>query len=779
VQSGFLQIANMLVDDKRLKINNVNSEDRGSALHIAAKSNYLPICQVLLIKGVDLTIKDKNGLLAKEVTTTQTIKTLIEKYEQMQPVAKEQVIQFEEIKEEEGEEDDGYDQGNDQHQNKDISHSPLSDGAENFLASPKSPPHISSPVTRTNDFFSSKTDGKSKDKQPSKFTKAFNMRQLSPKSSMATEKSVNSPKPQEAQLQAKPMALQDIIATPMTTSEAIDGLLAQLKSTAFPYESLFPLKMVKGKLYKVHRLKLNSYSRYIYINPIEGALISYQSANKFPLSPNYIMRLNEITDLRILQDSGWYQKKNMYYFQVRTAQKNSIFYLNNLDLVQFWINEIHQAKMFYGWLQSIIDMRYSSQQCSIYECHYEENQQFLNKADELINLLLNIRIPEVDMDQYHIDLGLSAQEFAKRKAQEFTSLRTSLAGSHSSSQQLTFKSPSTGDLSDEDYASQRKSHLTAASALPNAGNEIVYEFETDKNLSQQLQKNVKQMLKIQREQNEAEVVRSDSLAEQNARQKLSKSTVQQQHMDQSQLLDDSEQGIGYNSFQLIEILGQGTFGKVFKVKKRESEDKREYAMKVLKKAFLVKNNHLRYAITEANILKLSDHPFVVKLHYSFQTPENLYMILDYCPGGDLAFHLNKKQIFDEAEARFFIAEVVLAMEYIHALNIIYRDLKPENILIDRDGHAKLADFGLAKEGVGDKQNAKSFCGSPAYLAPEMLLNKGVGKAADIYQIGAVLYELLVGFPPYYTENIKKLYENIKAAKLQIPTYISPSAKDLL
>ena len=119
------------------------------------------------------------------------------------------------------------------------------------------------------------------------------------------------------------------------------------------------------------------------------------------------------------------------------------------------------------------------------------------------------------------------------------------------------------------------------------------------------------------------------------------------------------------------------------------------------------------------------------------------------------------------------------MEYIHTLNIIYRDLKPENILIDGDGHVKLADFGLAKEGVNDRGQAKSFCGSPAYLAPEMLLSKGVGKAGDIYQIGAVLYELLVGFPPHYTENIKKLYENIKNAKLQIPSYISPQAKDLL
>lgn len=108
------------------------------------------------------------------------------------------------------------------------------------------------------------------------------------------------------------------------------------------------------------------------------------------------------------------------------------------------------------------------------------------------------------------------------------------------------------------------------------------------------------------------------------------------------------------------------------------------------------------------------------------------MILDYCSGGDLAFHLNKRQIFDEKDAQFYIAEVILAIEYIHSLNIIYRDMKPENILIDNDGHVKLADFGLAKEGINDNKFARSFCGSPAYLAPEMLTNKGVGKASDIY-----------------------------------------------
>ena len=135
------------------------------------------------------------------------------------------------------------------------------------------------------------------------------------------------------------------------------------------------------------------------------------------------------------------------------------------------------------------------------------------------------------------------------------------------------------------------------------------------------------------------------------------------------------------------------------------------------------------------------------------------MVLDLCSGGDLAYHLERREIFSEKDAKFFIAETVLAIEYIHSLDIIYRDLKPENILIDSEGHVKLADFGLAKEGIKNN-NAKSFCGSPAYLAPEMLTESGVGKPADLYQLGAVLYELLLGITPFYTNNIKKLYNSI-------------------
>ena len=271
----------------------------------------------------------------------------------------------------------------------------------------------------------------------------------------------------------------------------------------------------------------------------------------------------------------------------------------------------------------------------------------------------------------------------------------------------------------------------------------------------------------------------ERMKEMQNRVELPPDAMEKMTKDDPVLLDDGILlGIGFKSFDIMEILGHGAFGKVFKCRLKTNPEK-EYAMKVLKKAFLYKNKHLKYAVTECNILKQAEHPFVIKMHFSFQTPDNLYMILDYCPGCDLAYHLNKKQIFEEDEAKFFIAEIVLAIEYIHGLDVIYRDLKPENILVDNEGHCRLADFGLAKENIGEKDFAKSFCGSPAYLPPEMLYSKGVSKAADIYQIGAVLYEFLVGFPPYYTENIKELYQSIRQAKLQVPKYISKEAKDLL
>ena len=159
------------------------------------------------------------------------------------------------------------------------------------------------------------------------------------------------------------------------------------------------------------------------------------------------------------------------------------------------------------------------------------------------------------------------------------------------------------------------------------------------------------------------------------------------------------------------------------------------------------------------------------------------MAVEYCSNGDLSEVLDYHSLLDEDIAKFVIAELILGMAYMHNKGIIFRDLKPENILLDSEGHIRLADFGLAKqneEALGKKDfKASSFCGSPAYLAPEMLMKKGVSKSGDVYQVGVVLYEMLVGIPPYYNDDMKVLYNNIEKGKLKLPKYLSHEAKKLL
>ena len=246
--------------------------------------------------------------------------------------------------------------------------------------------------------------------------------------------------------------------------------------------------------------------------------------------------------------------------------------------------------------------------------------------------------------------------------------------------------------------------------------------------------------------------------------------------DSEILIEDStiKKGITFDSFEILSLLGVGSFGKVCKVRMKKTNN--IYAMKILNKDFLIKNKMLKYAITECNILKKSTSPFIITLHYAFQTPENLYMILDYCPGGDLSMQIQIR-IFEEEEAKFYISELILAIDYLHSHNILYRDLKPENILIDSEGHLKLSDFGLAKENV--EGTTKAFCGSPSYLSPEMIQKKESSKASDIYGIGAVLYEMISGTTPFYGDDLKTLYTNITRKKLMFPEYFSDKIKDLL
>jgi serine/threonine protein kinase len=159
----------------------------------------------------------------------------------------------------------------------------------------------------------------------------------------------------------------------------------------------------------------------------------------------------------------------------------------------------------------------------------------------------------------------------------------------------------------------------------------------------------------------------------------------------------------------------------------------------------------------------------VGLNYAFQTKDKLFLILEYCPGGDLGKVLEQEKRFDEARARIYLAEILLALEDLHKRDIIFRDLKPDNVVLDTHGHALLTDFGLSKEGVLDNQAANSFCGSVAYLAPEMLKRSGHGKSVDWYLLGVLLYEMLVGMPPYFNRDREKLVSNIQKGPLLMPS----------
>ncbi|TNV84278.1 hypothetical protein FGO68_gene7813 [Halteria grandinella] len=233
-----------------------------------------------------------------------------------------------------------------------------------------------------------------------------------------------------------------------------------------------------------------------------------------------------------------------------------------------------------------------------------------------------------------------------------------------------------------------------------------------------------------------------------------------------------------SDFKAHQLLGSGSFGDVYLV--QENLTHKYYAMKVLLKSKILTSNIKRYALTERNILSTLNHPFLVKLHSAFQTKEKLYLVQDYCAGGDLSEYLSREGKFNEDKARFYTGEIILAIEYLHEKGIIYRDLKPDNIVLDGDGHVRLTDFGLSKVGIrGSDEVTKSFCGSYAYLAPEILNKDGHTMAVDWYLLGVVLFELLTGLPPFYAPSKETLFSNIRTSKLTFPPYVSLIAQDLI
>lgn len=263
--------------------------------------------------------------------------------------------------------------------------------------------------------------------------------------------------------------------------------------------------------------------------------------------------------------------------------------------------------------------------------------------------------------------------------------------------------------------------------------------------------------------------------------------------DQQQLGDNSsetadnttiDQRNPATAFDFLKVLGKGSFGKVYLV--REKSSKRLYAMKVLIKEELKRRNQVHHTLTEREIMGSLSHPFIVQLRFAFQTSRHLFMISDYCNGGELFFHLKKFRTFSEPMVRFYVAELVLAISYLHENEIVYRDLKPENILLDAEGHICITDFGLSKHHVTDYAGAKTFCGTPEYLAPEMLLgrneiNMEYGTGIDWWSLGTLMYEMLTGWPPFYDRDVKAMCDKILYGDLIFPAQfgLSLGAKSLV
>ncbi|XP_018367616.1 PREDICTED: ribosomal protein S6 kinase beta-1 [Trachymyrmex cornetzi] len=248
-----------------------------------------------------------------------------------------------------------------------------------------------------------------------------------------------------------------------------------------------------------------------------------------------------------------------------------------------------------------------------------------------------------------------------------------------------------------------------------------------------------------------------------------------------QNVNPGQEKAGPQDFELCKILGEGGYGKVFQVRKVTGKDKGSiFAMKVLRKASIIRNQKdTAHTKAERNILEAVKHPFIVNLMYAFQTGGKLYLILEYLCGGELFTYLDREGIFLEDTACFYLSEIILALQHLHNQGIIYRDLKPENILLDAEGHVKLTDFGLCKEHIQEGTVTHTFCGTIEYMAPEILTRSGHGKAVDWWSLGALMFDMLTGMPPFTGDDRRKTIEKILRGKLSLPQYLTPDARDLI
>ncbi|KAI9676127.1 MAG: serine/threonine protein kinase, AGC [Caeruleum heppii] len=275
----------------------------------------------------------------------------------------------------------------------------------------------------------------------------------------------------------------------------------------------------------------------------------------------------------------------------------------------------------------------------------------------------------------------------------------------------------------------------------------------------------------------------DQLAQLSSESRLLPPTEIDQDPAEKQL-GKSSRNLQLSDFELLRTLGTGTFARVWlaRLTRPGHEDidaNKVFALKILRKADVIKLKQVEHVQNEREILAaVAGHPFITTLIASFADHDCLYMLLDYCPGGEVFTYLRRAKRFDTPTTQFYAAEILLILEFLHEhKGVVYRDMKPENLLIDAEGHIKLVDFGFAKK-LGDRETY-TLCGTPEYLAPEVIQSKGHDISVDWWAFGILIYEFLVGQPPFWDQNPMKIYEKIVNDTLRFPRGMPPAAEDMI